>query len=116
MDRASRIFQYCDIRKLLSNDLRTLDSTAYRVWMDEKVFPAVLKKFLNNPFHIKVGVSACNDAHNLEKHYGTRCQGVIDIQYIATSLGMDDLASMYTPLFHKERKTNIYTNWGWYTR
>lgn len=88
----------------------------YRIWKNEGMFPSKLAAFLSNPNYIKVGVAADNDGRMIEKSYGVRVAGVIDVQYIARSmripdLSMEGLAARFAPLFHKGSKGNVWTNW-----
>ena len=88
----------------------------YRMWKSDGEIPQSLVKFMKNAQWIKVGVAADNDSHQLAEHYDIKCRGVIDVQYIATSLGMssvgmDDLVKIYQCPMQKESKKSIYTNW-----
>lgn len=100
----------------LCNGSKTYIFQVYRMWKNEGSFPPLLTGFLSNASMIKVGVAADNDAKLLELHYGITCRGVIDIQYIATSMGitalnMDDLAAQFCPIFRKMGKGNVFTDW-----
>lgn len=88
----------------------------YRIWKQSGIFPSTLAKFLSNPQIIKVGVASEGDRQKIKKSYNIDVYGVIDIQYIARSIGnthisLRDLGQRYVPEIQKEDKKSIWTNW-----
>ncbi|KAG0044661.1 hypothetical protein BGZ83_010113 [Gryganskiella cystojenkinii] len=84
----------------------------------DAAFPPRLKKFLEDPQQLLLGVGSLLDAQGLNKDYGLQVSGVIDLQQMAAErhiLGtsLADLDALYGRPGREVIKTKKLLGWNW---
>ncbi|KAG0264496.1 hypothetical protein BG011_006660 [Mortierella polycephala] len=85
---------------------------------DRKLFPPRLKKFLEDPKQLKVGVAAKNDAKELQSAYRVSSAGIINLEDMAAennvlAVSLAELDAMFGCPGREVIKTKALLKWNW---
>lgn len=82
------------------------------------LFPSRLKRFLEDPEQLLVGVAAGGDAKFLKQSYGVRCAGIVNLEVLARernvlARSLAQLDSMFGRTGREVVKTKALLGWNW---